>query len=232
MPPGTRRRRATSSARRCNVPGELPQRRHAQPTFELTYWRWGLETAQTWRERLGMPREPEWDRVLDKLAKPLVVDGKYAFTGTTPDSYTNPRWNDDHPAVLGAFGMLPGPGIDRETMRSTFDWVWQNWNWPNTWGWDYPLRGDVRRPRRRAGPRRRRPAPRHAEELLSRERPQPPAPRPHDLSARQRRPALRRRDDGRRLGRRPRPARPRLSGRRQLDRAFGAPAACAMIFAS
>ena len=71
--------------------------------------------------------------------KPLVVDGKYAFTETTPDSYTNPRWNDDHPAVLGALGMLPGPGIDRATMRRTFDWVWQNWNWPNTWGWDYPL---------------------------------------------------------------------------------------------
>ncbi len=117
----------------------FPKDATLNPTFELTYWRWGLETAQKWRERLGMPREPEWDRVLDKLAKPLVVDGKYAFTATTPDSYTNPRWNDDHPAVLGALGMLPGPGIDRPTMHRTFDWVWQNWNWPNTWGWDYPM---------------------------------------------------------------------------------------------
>ena len=117
----------------------FPKTATLNPTFELTYWRWGLDTAQQWRERLGMPREPAWDRVLEKLAKPLVVDGKYAFTFTTPDSYTNPRWNDDHPAVLAAFGMLPGPGIDRPTMRRTFDWVWQNWNWPNTWGWDYPL---------------------------------------------------------------------------------------------
>lgn len=117
----------------------FPKHATLNPTFELAYWRWGLETAQRWRERLDMPRDPEWDRVLDKLAQPLVVDGKYAFTWTTPDSYTNPRWNDDHPAVLGAFGMLPGPGIDRGTMRNTFDWVWQNWNWPNTWGWDYPL---------------------------------------------------------------------------------------------
>ncbi len=117
----------------------FPKDATLNPTFELTYWRWGLETAQAWRERLGMPREPEWDRVLEKLAKPLVVDGKYAFTETTPDSYTNPRWNDDHPAVLGALGVLPGPGIDPATMRHTFDWVWQNWNWPNTWGWDYPM---------------------------------------------------------------------------------------------
>ena len=58
----------------------FPKDATLNPTFELTYWRWGLETAQAWRERLGLPREPEWDRVLDKLAKPLVVDGKYAFT--------------------------------------------------------------------------------------------------------------------------------------------------------
>lgn len=117
----------------------FPKDATLNPTFELTYWRWGLETAQAWRERLGLAREPEWDRLLAKLAKPLVVDGKYAFTWTTPDSYTNPRWNDDHPAVLGAYGMLSGPGIDRQVMRNTFDWIWQNWNWPNTWGWDYPL---------------------------------------------------------------------------------------------
>ena len=117
----------------------FPKTATLNPTFELAYWRWGLETAQQWRERLGMPREPEWDRVLNKLAEPLVVDGKYAFTWTTPDSYTNPRWNDDHPAVLGAYGMLPGPGIDPAVMHRTFDWIWQHWNWPHTWGWDYPL---------------------------------------------------------------------------------------------
>lgn len=117
----------------------FPKDATLNPTFELTYWRWGLEKAQVWRERLGIAREPAWDRVLKKLAKPLVVDGKYAFTWTTPDSYTNARWNDDHPAVLGAYGMLPGPGIDRPVMHRTFDWVWQHWNWPNTWGWDYPL---------------------------------------------------------------------------------------------
>lgn len=108
------------------------------PTYELTYWRWGLETAQQWRERLGLPREKKWDDVLQKLSKPLVVDGKYAFTESTPDSYTNPKWNDDHPAVVDSYGVLPGPGLDLATMKNTFDWVWQNWNWPTTWGWDYP----------------------------------------------------------------------------------------------
>ena len=24
-------------------------------------------------------------------------------------------------------------------MRKTLQWVWNNWNWPTTWGWDYPM---------------------------------------------------------------------------------------------
>jgi len=109
------------------------------PAFELTYWRWGLETAQQWRQRLGLPRDEKWDAVLAGLAKPPAGDGKYLFTETTPDCYTNPKWNADHPAVLGALAFVPGPGIDLPTMHRTFDWVRQNWHWSETWGWDYPL---------------------------------------------------------------------------------------------
>jgi hypothetical protein len=117
----------------------FPKDKTLNPTFELTYWRWGLETAQAWRERLGLPREKKWDAVLQNLAKPPIADGKYLFTETAPDSYTNPRWNKDHPAVLGALSFVPGPGIDLATMQNSFDWVWKNWNWPDTWGWDYPM---------------------------------------------------------------------------------------------
>ena len=117
----------------------FPKDKTLNPTFELTYWRWALETAQQWRIRMGLPRNEQWDTVLRNLAKPLVVDGKYAFTETTPDCYTNPKWNADHPSVTAALGILPGPGIDPATMRQTLDWVMQNWNWPDTWGWDYPM---------------------------------------------------------------------------------------------
>jgi hypothetical protein len=117
----------------------FPKNRTFNPTFELTYFRWALETAQSWRTRLGLPREKKWDTVLRDLAKPPVADGKYLFTETTPDSYTNPKWNADHPAVVGALSFVPGPQIDAATMRNTFDWIWQHWNWPDTWGWDYPL---------------------------------------------------------------------------------------------
>ena len=116
----------------------FPKTRTLDPTFELSYWRWGLETAQQWRIRLGYTRNPKWDDVLHKLAALPVTDGKYLFTETTPDSYTNPQWHTDHPAVLDALSFFPGLTVDPTTMSNTFDWVWKNWNWPGTWGWDYP----------------------------------------------------------------------------------------------
>jgi len=117
----------------------FPKNRTLNPTFELTYWHWGLETAQQWRLRQGLTRNAQWDAVLKNLAQAPVGDDKYLFNETTPDSYTNPKWNTDHPAVVGALSFVPGPLIDLPTMQHTFDWVWQNWNWPDTWGWDYPM---------------------------------------------------------------------------------------------
>src|SRR5664280_190774 len=93
----------------------FPKDKTFNPTFELTYWRWGLETAQSWRQRLGLPRVEKWDAVLRGLAKPPVADGKYLFTETKPDSYTNPKWNADHPAVVGALSFVPGPEINLAT---------------------------------------------------------------------------------------------------------------------
>lgn len=46
----------------------------------------------------------------------------------------------DHPAVLGACGMLPDYGLyDRAEMQRTLNWVMENWNWDTTWGWDYGM---------------------------------------------------------------------------------------------
>ena len=46
----------------------------------------------------------------------------------------------DHPAVLGACGLLPDMGhYDREMMGRTLDSVMADWNWDSTWGWDYGM---------------------------------------------------------------------------------------------
>lgn len=108
--------------------------RNLNPTFELAYWYWGLETAQKWRQRLGLERRPEWDQVMRRLSRPPIREGVYTAIETPP--YTIPR---DHPSMVAALGFVPQtPLIDPNTMKRTFDNVMQTWHWPSTWGWDYP----------------------------------------------------------------------------------------------
>ncbi len=110
------------------------------PAFELQYWYYALNVAQQWRERLGMERDPEWQRILNTLAPLPVKDGLYLPTATTPAAYTDTVYRRDHPAVLGAYGILPwNHRLDSSIMKKTFDVIEQQWQWPTTWGWDYPM---------------------------------------------------------------------------------------------
>lgn len=111
------------------------------PPLELSAWHYGLSTAQLWRERMGMRRIPEWDRLLAKLS-PLTADeqGRYLAAETATDSYTNTRYLTDHPAVLGALGMYPESHlVDKATMSRTLHALWNLWGWDTSWGWDYPM---------------------------------------------------------------------------------------------
>lgn len=108
--------------------------------FELSYWHWALTTAQQWRERLGMAREQKWDMIIDKLSPLAAKDGKYLASEDAVDTYTDVRFTTDHPIVLGSLGMLPQNKLmNAEIMKNTFAWIWDNWNWGRTWGWDFPM---------------------------------------------------------------------------------------------
>lgn len=110
------------------------------PTYELVYWHLALNVAQKWRERLHLPRNKKWDDVLSKLSPLPVQDNKYLFTESATDSYTNPEFRTDHPSVFGALGMMPKTSMmDTTIMKNTFDWIWNNWTWKDTWGWDFPM---------------------------------------------------------------------------------------------
>jgi len=110
------------------------------PSYELAYWQWALSTAQEWRKRLGMLPNKKWERVLVKLSSLPVKDDVYLAAESAPDSYTNPQYRTDHPSVLAAYGMLPGTmKVDKAIMHRTFDLIWHEWNWKETWGWDFPM---------------------------------------------------------------------------------------------
>ena len=137
--------------------------------FELAYWRYGLQTAQTWRERQGLPRHPEWDNILAHLAPLPQKDGIYkagtplhpfdkATTAKDFDPFQTPEQNgqkriseedfekkshSDHPAILGVAALfstnLPSSIYRPITMNATLQWVQKNWKWDTTWGWDYGM---------------------------------------------------------------------------------------------
>ena len=110
------------------------------PIFELAYWRWALEIAQKWRARLKDPANEQWQQVANHLAPLPQYDSLYYPTESATDAYTNPRYRGDHPVVLATYGFLPATkGLDTGRMAATFRWVEKNWDWPSTWGWDYPL---------------------------------------------------------------------------------------------
>jgi hypothetical protein len=116
------------------------QKTSRNPSFELSYWRTALATAQRWRERLGKARAPEWDDVRERLSPLPVKDGRYVALESHPDTFDDVASRHDHPTMLAPLGLLPGDGVDRATMARTLDAVLATWDWETKiWGWDYPM---------------------------------------------------------------------------------------------
>ncbi|MCR8667875.1 hypothetical protein NO995_09295 [Aestuariibaculum sp. M13] len=105
--------------------------------FDLAYWKWGLEHAQIWRERMGLERNPDWEDVLANLEELPVKDGLYLHSKEWEDTYTERNW--EHPNTVGVWGMLPpNDTMDYETAHRSLLKVWETWEWKRCWGWDFP----------------------------------------------------------------------------------------------
>jgi hypothetical protein len=128
------------------APPLIPAQEHwsrettTNPPFELAYWYWGLTTARKWQDRLQLETNDQWEDVRLKLAAPDQADGVYLGIEGATESYTNMEFMEDHPVVLGAYGILPAwDKLDPEVMRNTMHRIAERWDWPSTWGWDYPM---------------------------------------------------------------------------------------------
>ena len=125
--------------------------------FELAYWSYGLYVAQKWRERQGKERVALWDDIIRNLSS-LPEAGDIYTAGIAIETAKNheafdpfgapaknvetfaDKCRNDHPAVLGACGLLPYTSLyNMNKMKTTLDWVMQHWNWQTTWGWDYGM---------------------------------------------------------------------------------------------
>ncbi len=110
------------------------------PTFELAYWRYGLETAQQWRIRQGLAINPHWQAQLNALASLPIKNEKYVAMESIPDTFDNPASREDHPSMLAPTAFLNDAHIDTKIMNNTLDAVLKTWAFDTKiWGWDYPM---------------------------------------------------------------------------------------------
>lgn len=110
------------------------------PSYELAYWRYGLETAQQWRVRQGLPMNEQWQKQLSLLSALPVKDGKYVAIESIPDTFDNPASREDHPSMLAPTAFFNDAHIDKSIMNNTLDAVIKHWAFDTKiWGWDYPM---------------------------------------------------------------------------------------------
>jgi hypothetical protein len=113
------------------------------PTFTAAWWRWGLNCAADWADRLGRADlAPAWRAAADRLRAPAPVMGVYPSAGWGPSGCPGPGPRPGgHPLHLGALGLVPRCGlIDESVMTATLDGVLDHWPWATARaGWDRPL---------------------------------------------------------------------------------------------
>lgn len=107
------------------------------PTFELGYWRFGLRTSLIWYNRLGIKPPEILKNVLENLAPLPIEDKLYVLHEGVENMWT--KYNYEHPALIGTYGMLPGDGVDIKILENTFDKILSVWNFNRIWGWDFPM---------------------------------------------------------------------------------------------
>ncbi|MCP4309669.1 MAG: hypothetical protein GY790_00265 [Bacteroidetes bacterium] len=107
------------------------------PSFELGYWRFGLRVAKDWYARCGLESPDIIDEVVQNLAPLPVENDLYLLSEGVLDMWT--KYNYEHPALIGTYGMLPGDGVDEEILENTFNKILSVWKFERTWGWDFPM---------------------------------------------------------------------------------------------
>ncbi|KAF2177863.1 hypothetical protein K469DRAFT_601436 [Zopfia rhizophila CBS 207.26] len=110
------------------------------PTFELAYWRFGLNVAEQWQLRQNKSVPSNWRFVKENLAPFPVENEVYVTYEGVKDMWTTPTLAEDHPGLLGIYGWLPPDSrMNLTTFKKTIEKVYQSWNFTYSYGWDFPL---------------------------------------------------------------------------------------------
>lgn len=122
------------------VSENTPPNATINPTFELAYWRFGLRVASNWYQRQNKTIPRKWTSVHDNLAPFPVQGDTYVTYEGIPDMWHNTSYTVDHPGLLGIRGWLPpDPTLNTTIFANTLAKVHETWNFPFSYGWDFPL---------------------------------------------------------------------------------------------
>ncbi|KAI1311756.1 Six-hairpin glycosidase-like protein [Xylaria venustula] len=109
--------------------------------YEVAYWRFGLDIARKWKQRLEQPVPSKWTAVAAKLASPPQADGLYTvYEGLNASWWDDPNLVDDPRSVIMLRGFLPDtPAVDSAVSLRTADKVAEIWTDSNIFGWGRPV---------------------------------------------------------------------------------------------
>jgi hypothetical protein len=77
------------------------------PTFNLAYWRFGLNVARKWYERQNLSAPPEIKRIYDNLSPFPVSNESYILAEGTINMWNDSIITSSPPKILGIYGILP-----------------------------------------------------------------------------------------------------------------------------
>lgn len=116
----------------CHKPEET-----LNPAFEVSYWRYTLETAVRWAKELGLEYDTKWEEVAGKMASLKSEDGVYLAHEKCHNTYT--EYNHDHPSILMSYGVIPDERLSRKIVKNTLQKVLECWKYTSLWGWDFAV---------------------------------------------------------------------------------------------
>lgn len=109
--------------------------------YEIAYWRYGLDVALEWKQKLGQAVPAKWLHVAENLAPPPQVDGLYTvYEGLNSSWWNDTKLTGDPRSLIMMQGILPDtPAVDPLVARRTADKVWEVWGDAQIRGWGRPV---------------------------------------------------------------------------------------------
>lgn len=104
------------------------------PGFEIEYWKFGLNIAADWLEKLSVKDCGKYRETAAKMAVQKPVEGLLPAYEGYSKTYTD--LNMDHPSMLFGKGLLSAE-TDEEALLCSIKEFKDKWDFDSLWGWDF-----------------------------------------------------------------------------------------------